>query len=135
VQFIRNLILSGLLVAGGTLGWNLGTRWIAIEIFGALLEIIGGIIGASVLGFFSNLAIDKLFNRLIKSDSQKMWEILNQQLEKFSEKEQKYIREHITPSQLKKMFASKDKDIYAKELIALHINESIQRICNTGEDA
>ena len=37
-QFVKNVILSALLVVSGTVGWNLGSRWIVLEFFGGFVD-------------------------------------------------------------------------------------------------
>jgi len=50
-QFTVNVILSLLLVVGGTIGWNFGGRWIVLEIMGGMADIIGGMIGGGYCCF------------------------------------------------------------------------------------
>ncbi|MCL2051510.1 MAG: hypothetical protein FWG91_07275 [Lachnospiraceae bacterium] len=110
IQFARNIVLSGLLILFGTLGWNIGARWIAIE-------ILGGLIGAAVMGMASNSLFDRLISKFIKSDKQCMLQIVNDCLADCEEKERAAIIKQITPAQLKKMYASADKEQFAYEMI------------------
>ncbi|MCL1843998.1 MAG: hypothetical protein FWF79_09310 [Defluviitaleaceae bacterium] len=116
-QFMKNVILSALLVISGTLGWNLGSRWIVLEFFGGFVDIVGGIIGAAVMSFLSNLILDKAGAKIIESDAQKMWKILEPFIDALDKNEQQEIRDNITCTCLKNMYASEDRQAYAKELI------------------
>ena len=117
-QFVKNVILSAMLVISGTVGWNLGSRWIVIEIFGGFVDIVGGILGAAIMSFVSNFVLDKISGKLVESDAQKMWKILDPHIEKLSEEDQEYAREHVTGKCLKQMYASKDKEAFAARLVA-----------------
>ena len=55
VQFTKNVILSALLVLSGTLGWEIGTYWLSVELAGiVVVEVIVGIISAGTLSFLTN---------------------------------------------------------------------------------
>jgi len=110
VQFIRNIILSFLLILFGTLGWNIGAKWFAIE-------ILGGLIGAGVMGMASNSLFDRLFDKFIKSDKQCMLQIVASLLEDSTEEERTAILKQISPAQLKKMYASENREQFAFNLI------------------
>jgi hypothetical protein len=93
-QFIKNVILSAMLIVSGTVGWNWGSRWIVLEFFGGFVDIVGGMIGAGIFTFLSNFVLDKASGKLIETDAQKMWKILDPFLEKLEN--EKEIREKIT---------------------------------------
>ena len=111
IQFVRNIILSGLLILFGTLGWNIGARWFAIE-------ILGGLIGAAVMSMASNSLFDRLMEKFIKSDKQCMLQIIEGCLEERPENERIAIMKQITPTQLKKMYASEDREEFAKGILS-----------------
>jgi hypothetical protein len=117
IQFSKNVILSAMLVVSGTIGWDLGSQWIVIEFFGSFVDIAGGIIGAGILSFVSNLTLDKVSGKLIESDAQKMWCILDPIIDMVEESQQEHVRDHITCTCLKKMYASKNREQYAIELV------------------
>lgn len=126
-QFVKNVMLSALLVVSGTLGWNLGSRWIMLEFFGGFVDIAGGIIGAGIMSFISNLVLDKVSGALVESDAQKMWKILDPYIDALPEDEQEYAREHVTAACLKKMYAAEDKQVYAAELVKkLEAHEEVE---------
>ena len=117
VQFARNVALSLTLIVCGTFGWNLGARWLIIEAFGSAVEIIGGMIGAGVFGFASSAAFDKVISKVVPTDGFKMRQIIESRLPDISEGEKKTLMKQISNSDLKKMFASDDKEAFADELI------------------
>ena len=117
LQFVKNVALSALLVITGTIGWDLGSRWIVLEFFGGFVDIAGGVIGAGVLSFTSNFVLDKASGKLIETDAQKMWKLLAPHIDTLADEEQEHVRERITCSCLKKMYASADREAYAKLLI------------------
>ncbi|MCL2387684.1 MAG: hypothetical protein FWC89_09090 [Defluviitaleaceae bacterium] len=116
-QFTKNVILSALLVISGTVGWNWGSQWIVLEVFGGFVDIVGGIIGAGIMSFLSNLLLDKASGKIIETDAQKMWKILDPHIEALPENEQQEIRDKITSTCLKNMYASEDREKYAADLI------------------
>jgi hypothetical protein len=78
---------------------------------------VGGIIGAAILTALSNLLLDKASRRLVETDAQKMWKILDPHIEALDEADQEWARNHVTTSCLKKMYASDDREEYARELV------------------
>jgi hypothetical protein len=110
VQFARNIILSLLLILFGTLGWDIGARWFAFE-------ILGGIIGAGVMGMASSTVFDKLADKFIASDAKKMMDIIDAAMLDYPSEERTRIKKKITPAQLKRMYASDDRYEYAAKLI------------------
>ena len=117
IQFARNIMLSLILIACGTFGWNIGSKWLVLEILGSAVEIVGGMLGAGIFGVLSNLVFDKICDKFVRSDAQKMWDIINPYLLELPAGEQTVIRKQITSSDLKKMFAAKDKEAYAGNLV------------------
>jgi len=117
LQFAVNLVLSLILVVSGTIGWEIGRRWLIFEAMGGLADIVGSIIGAGIVVFLSNFAFDKACNKLIESDAQKMWKIINPYIEKLPDTERDPVRGSITNSCLKKMFACEDRETFAEDLV------------------
>lgn len=116
-QFIKNVILSALLIVSGTVGWYWGAGWFALEIFAGFADIAGGIIGAGILTFVSNLVLDKACSKIIESDAQKMWKILDPHIDALPEAKREEIRDGITGACLKRMYAAKDREAFAVELV------------------
>ena len=126
-QFVKNVVLSAMLVVSGTVGWNLGSQWIVIEIFGGFVDIVGGIVGAALMSFVSNFVLDKISGKLVESDAQKMWKILDPHINALPEEDREYAREHVTGKCLKQMYASKDKEAFAVELVGkLKAHEKVE---------
>jgi len=117
VQFMVNVALSLLLVVGGTIGWNFGGRWIVFEVLGGMADIIGGMIGATVVVFLSNIVFDRACKKLIESDAQKMWRIIDPYIENLPQEERVPVRGSITGSCLKKMYASDNRELFAEDLV------------------
>ena len=118
-QFTCNVILSLLIIVSGTIGWNMGGLWFAFEFLGGFADIIGGIIGAGITVFLSNLVFDKTCNILIESDAKKMWKIIDPYIEKLPEEERIPVRQSITGSCLKKMFACEEREVFAENLVSV----------------
>ncbi|MCL2226539.1 MAG: hypothetical protein FWB97_02775 [Oscillospiraceae bacterium] len=116
-QFIKNVTLSSLLIVSGTVGWNFGSRWIVLEFLGGFVDIAGGILGAGILSFASNLILDKVGGKLVESDAQKMWKILAPHIDSLPEEERAGVREQVTCACLKRMYASEDREAFAVELV------------------
>ena len=110
VQFIRNVILSILLIFFGTVGWNLGAGWFAIE-------IIGGLIGAGIMGTVIPMGFEKIIDKFVQSDEKKMMEIVDEVLCDCPEKEQEEIKKKISPGKLKLMYASSNRREYARQMV------------------
>ena len=118
VQFTKNVILSAILVLSGTLGWELGTLWLSVELAGIVaVEVIVGIIGAGILSFSTNWIACKIADKCVKSDADQMLDIIDKHITDLPKEEQEFIREHITLACLKKMYASDDKEAYGLDLI------------------
>ena len=116
-QFFVNMVLSLLLVVGGTVGWTFGGRWIVFEILGGMADIIGGMIGAGIVVFLSNVVFDKACKKLVESDAQKMWKIIDPYIQQLPEEERDPVRKSITGSCLKKMYASTTREQFAEDLV------------------
>jgi len=118
-QFIKNIILSALIVLSGTLGWELGIYWLSVEMAGILfVEIVVGITGAAILSFFTNWIACKIADKFVKSDADQMLDIIEQHIADLSKEEQESIREQITLACLKKMYASNDREAYGLDLVS-----------------
>jgi len=116
-QFIKNVILSLLLIVSGTVGWDWGSRWIALEFLAGFADIAGGIIGAGIFTFLSNIILDKAGGKIIESDAQKMWKILDPFIDALPEEKREEVRDGVTCTCLKKMYAAEDREAFATELV------------------
>jgi mannose/fructose/N-acetylgalactosamine-specific phosphotransferase system component IID len=70
VQFLKNFVMSLLLVASGTLGWELGTRWLVLEFAGGAAEILAGMVGAAGMTVLFNLVANFVQARKKKQQSE-----------------------------------------------------------------
>jgi len=119
IQFIKNVILSALLVLSGTLGWELGTLWLSVELAGiVIVEVLVGIAGAGVLSFLTNWVACKVADRFVKSDADQMMDMIDPHIVNLPKEEQDFIREHITLACLKKMYASDNREAYGQEIVS-----------------
>jgi len=118
IQFIKNIILSALLILSGTLGWELGTYWLSVELAGiVVVEVIVGIIGAAILSFFTNWIACKIADKYIKSDADQMMDIIDLHIKNLPKEEYDFIIERITMACLKRMYASDDREAFVLDLI------------------
>jgi len=124
------VILSAILVLSGTLGWELGTFWLSVELAGiVVVEVLVGIIGAGALSFLTNWAACKIADRYVKSDADQMMDMIDSHIVDLTKEEQDFIREHITLACLKKMYASDDREAYGLELVnKLKKNEKLEGV-------
>jgi len=120
-QFIINVMLAFSLLIGGTIGWTGGQRAVNVVIEHVTLAIIGGVIGAGVLGALFGWAVEKIISKFIKSDFHEMHEIYNKEFIKLCKKyklnrvEMSNLLEVIViqPYDLKTLFIRKNKESYA----------------------
>jgi len=118
VQFAKNGILSGILVLSGTLGWELGVYWLSVELAGMIVvEVTVGLIGAAILSSLTNWIACKVADKFVKSDADKMMDIIDPLIIDLPKEEQEFIRENVTVASLKKMYASDNKEEYAREVV------------------
>jgi len=120
-QFIINVILAFSLLVGGTIGWVCGQYAISVVIENITLAIIGGIIGAGVLGGLFGGAVEKIIHRFIKSDFHEMLGIYNKEFVNLCKEyninrfELSNLLEMITitPYDLKTLFLRENREVYA----------------------
>jgi len=122
VQFWRNVALSACLVVFGTIGWNLGAGWFAIE-------ILGGIIGAALVGFTVPAILERIMNKFIKSDATKMMENVNSVAceccpPEPTEAVRKKMKVVFSASKLKLMYASPDRECFARDVLDKEVLEN-----------
>jgi len=72
---------------------------------------------AGIVVFLSSFAFGKACNKLIESDAQKMWKIIDPFIEQLPEEERAPVRASISPSCLKKMFACETREVFAQDLV------------------
>lgn len=81
-QLIINLVLSAMLLVGGTAGWYLGTDTIAAVVAeNTVLWIIAGILGSGVLASVLDTIARKVLGKIIRNDIDDMLILINQGFE------------------------------------------------------
>ncbi|MCL1925005.1 MAG: hypothetical protein FWF50_05415 [Defluviitaleaceae bacterium] len=123
-QFIINIILSLMLLLGGTAGWIVGTNSALVVVAeNTMLWVIAGIIGAGILSGLLDFAAKKVLGKFIKTDVENMLEIFNEEYEKICiEKNIENIEElakhiKITEKNCIDCYSVKDKHKFAKDFI------------------
>jgi hypothetical protein len=126
-QLVINLILSAMLLIGGTTGWIFGTN----SVYGIVAEntviwIVAGLIGAGVLSSVFDITCKKILGRFLKSDVEDMVELINEEFECMAvehgcdEEEANAIASgiNLTEKTCLNCFCKDDKKKYARELLS-----------------
>ncbi|MCL2350645.1 MAG: hypothetical protein FWC67_04095, partial [Defluviitaleaceae bacterium] len=124
-QFAINVSLALMLLVGGTAGWYAGQGIIARFFESTVIAIIGGIIGAAILGVALGGILEKVIKKFVRDDTEDMLEICNRVFCELAENyelndEQAQTaceRIEIKAADVRKMYASSDKNAYAQGLI------------------
>lgn len=142
-QLFKNLAETAASVAGGTAGWMGGAA--AGAAIGSVIPIVGtavggflgGLAGAFAGGSLSSKAANKVLGTFIEDDADEMVCILEKQFEKMagdyllSKKEAETVAEilkdELTGSLLKDMFASSDRKRFAERLLADPIKKVVSK--------
>jgi hypothetical protein len=104
------------MVLFGTIGWDLGTQWFFVETLGFAAEIIGGMLGAGILSVGSNAILTRICDKVVKTDTQKMLEIIKPLIQKYTDEEKRWIEENITNKCLKDMYEDNNREEFSKDL-------------------
>ena len=131
-QLFKNLANTGSSIAGGTGGW-IGGAAIGSAIFPGPGTIVGGLIGSFIGGSAAGAATNAVVGEFIKDDSTEMVKIIesvfaniaNEFLlnQKEAEKAVDRLREELDSSKLKDMFASKNREKFAYNLLTPIVNK------------
>ena len=126
-QYIINITLAALLIAGGTVGWNLGTELAKhiVLLENVVIGIIASLIGAGILGAGFGAVGEKCIKRYVQDDETEMLAICNRI---FDDMIQECSLTHeqaleaaskikITTVLLRQMFAEEDRETFAKKVI------------------
>lgn len=132
-QLFKNMVNTASVVAGGTAGWLGGATAGAavgsfIPFFGTVAGgLAGGLIGSVVGGTTAGRVSDKVLNNFIEDDVNEMVRIIEQEFSKISldyllgkeeaEKIADRLKERLTESVLRDMYASNDRCEFAKNMI------------------
>ena len=142
-QLFKNIANTASTVAGGTAGWVGGAT--AGAALGSVVPIVGTAVGGFVgglLGSFGGGAVagkvsNKVLNNFIEDDVNEMLRIIEKEFSKLSvdyllnKKEAENViddlKEDLTGSTLKDMFADEDKEEFARDLIIPHIEKVVKK--------
>ena len=142
-QLFKNIANTASTVAGGTAGWVGGAT--AGAALGSVVPIVGTAVGGFVgglLGSFGGGAVagkvsNKVLNNFIEDDVNEMLRIIEKEFSKLSvdyllNKEEAEnviddLKEDLTGSTLKDMFADEDKEEFARDLIIPHIEKVVKK--------
>jgi len=128
-QLAINLILSGLLLVGGTTGWIFGTNSVSgIVAENTVLWILAGLIGAGVLSSIVDAIGRRFLGRFLKSDVEDMVELINEEFEELATQhclddtqiENIANNIHLDKKTCLECFCKKDRKKYARELLHPH---------------
>ena len=125
-QLLKNLANTTSTVAGGTAGWIAGAA-AGSAILPGLGTLIGGIAGSLVSGSAAGKLTSKVTNAIVEDDADEMVAVIQKQFEtiandyllnrKEAEKCVDRLSEGLTGNVLKDMFASDDRESFARNLI------------------
>lgn len=142
-QLFKNITNTAASVGGGTAGWVSGAAagaaiGSAVPIIGtAIGGFVGGLAGAFAGGSLAGKASDSLLGLFIEDDANQMLEIIEkvftqlandyllnkEELERIID----VLKEDLTGSLLKEMFASSDRTMYATNLLVPHIENEVRQ--------
>lgn len=128
-QLFKNVANTASSVAGGSAGYIVGS------LVGG--PVVGGLIGAFVGGSLTGSASSSVLSKFIEDDANKMVQIIENQFVALvpqyllNQREVEHIIDHLgeslTGNDLKCMYASDDKEGFARSLIIPFIDREIQR--------
>ena len=138
-QLFKNVASTTASVAAGTAGWTGGAAAGAaigsvVPFIGtAIGGFVGGLVGAGIAGVAAGKVTDKVIGVFVEDDADKMVKIIEEQFVKLAEdyllvkKEVDNVAEGLqktlTGKKLKDMFASDDREEYAREEFLLPLIE------------
>jgi len=138
MQLLKNIAGTTTTVAGGTGGW-IGGAAVGSLIFPGVGTVVGGIIGSLLAGGATGKATDVVLGKFIKNDSEVMTEILedvfrdmaNEYLLNRNEAEKVLddLGKVLDASALKKMYASKERVEYARNLFMPLVIVQVEKRC------
>lgn len=135
-QLFKNVANTTSSVVGGTAGWISGAA-IGSVIFPIGGSVIGGLIGSIVVGGTSSRASEKVLGAFIEDDAEEMVNIIEKQFKKLAtdyllnkkeaEKVTDALKERLDGKMLKEMFASADRQAYARNILVPLIEKEVSK--------
>ena len=132
-QLVINLILSLTLLIGGSTGWMLGTNSIsAIVAENTVIWIVAGLAGAGIFSSVFDIICRKILGRFLKSDTEAMVDIINEEFEcmveeyALDEEQADTIacKVHVDDKICLNCFCKGDKKKYIREILTPYFQES-----------
>ena len=142
-QLFKNIANTASSVAGGTAGWVGGAA--AGAAVGSVIPgvgtaiggFVGGLLGSFAAGTASNKVSNKVLSEFIEDDANEMIRIIEKVFTQLAEDylliqhEAENIidslKEDLTGATLKEMFASSDRNVFARKLLVPHIEKEVQK--------
>lgn len=125
-QLFKNLVNTTTTVAGGTGGWLAGAA-IGSALLPGAGTVIGGLIGSIGAGAAAGKVTDKVLGTFIEDDATEMVRIIEDVFTKMvseyllnqkeAEKSVDRLGEELTGKLLKDMFASEDRELFARNIL------------------
>ncbi len=135
-QLFKNLANTTSTVAGGTAGW-IGGAAVGSAVFPGVGTVIGGLIGSLSAGAVANKATDTVLGAFIEDDADEMVRIIEKQFaelakdyllnQKEAEKITDALKDRLDGKKLKEMFASSDRQAYARDMLVPLIEKEVSR--------
>lgn len=124
-QLLKNVANTTVTTIGGTVGW----------IAGSAIPIVGQIAGAFIGGVLANKAASAVLENLVEDDADAMVEIIETVFVRITmeylltghevEDTVDYMSKNISGKELKDMYASDDREYYAKMLILPYVEQKV----------
>ncbi|MCL2399411.1 MAG: hypothetical protein FWC91_06680 [Defluviitaleaceae bacterium] len=134
-QFVLNIGMALMLLVGGTAGWNLGTAAInEILIENVILGLVGGILGAGILGAVLGTIWEKVIGLFVVDDAHEMMCVLNQEFNEMicefnldnTAAEQLVDEIEIDTKTLRSIFSSKTRQETCREILNPYFNQKVE---------
>ena len=142
-QLFKNVANTAATVAGGTAGWVGGATagaaiGSAIPIIGtAVGGFVGGLLGSFAVGAASSKASNAVLGAFIEDDAEEMVRIIEKVFQDLAtdyllnqteaEAVVDALKDELTGGTLKDMFASLNREAFAKELLVKHIEKEVKK--------
>lgn len=142
-QLFKNVANTATTVAGGTAGWVGGTAvgatvGSAVPVIGTTIGgFVGGLIGSFATGAASSKVSNAVLDTFIEDDAEEMVQIIENLFEilaadfllnqKEAEAVVDALEKELSGGTLKDMFASSDREAFAKKMLITHIDDEVKK--------